>query len=291
MPTILQSDKASTAILGNSYSFGLEAPAYLNEYTYAACYSIRQLRQAYGGPVMKVRNNTNNAEADVAFKGFALRTTSVVTITVAGTSGYSIGQTMTLATFAGSDDVRVVTWYDQSGNGRNMTAPAAGQQPALMVAGVFNTDSGIPSVVLDAVDDTLYTANFTRAAPSSVIAAMTTPNNGANAFGWLSGAATNMMSILCYPAVAPYIYAGTQLTVSGIWWALRRVYAAKYNGASSAFYVSSELNTSGNAGSTSSTVGFGINGDGARYQEILLIDGASTDLAALSKRLMAYFGF
>jgi hypothetical protein len=63
-----------------------------------------------------------------------------------------------LLSFVGSGTGFVTTWYDQSGNARNATQTTAGQQPRIVVNGVFQTEGGRPAVLFDGADDGLASA-------------------------------------------------------------------------------------------------------------------------------------
>lgn len=294
MPTVIQSDKLATSHLGAASTFGLQVPAYLAGYSFAAAYSLRQLRQLYAGPCLRVRNNTNNAEGDVAFYGYSVRTSSVVTITAAGTSGYSIGQTMTLATFASTNDVRVKTWYDQSGNGRDATQGTNGYQPALMTAGAFETENGLPIIVCDGTDDTLV-ATWSRPAVQTLVVAGVTPSDGNccwldgyNASGSSHGFFANLPGRTAHNGTSI-----TEAAVSDV--GVRRCYAARFNGASSYFFADGVQVATGDAGSRTSTnllIGQQQNATfyTGQYWEVLEIDNATTDLATISQQVMAYYG-
>ena len=76
-----------------------------------ACYSLRTLRAFYTGPLVRLRRASDNAESDF----FA---------TIHG-----IVDVVAVAAWAGGDSF-VVTWYDQSGNGIDVTQATAAKQPA-----------------------------------------------------------------------------------------------------------------------------------------------------------------
>jgi len=76
----------------------------------AAAYSLRSLSLAYGGSVVRVRRSSDNTESDFT-------ATQV-------TDG-------SLATFCGAGNGFVRTWYDQSGNGRNLTQTTQSAQPKI----------------------------------------------------------------------------------------------------------------------------------------------------------------
>jgi len=103
-------------------------------------YSTRRLRVAYTGPLMRVRNGSNNAEGDLAYdSNNEISANSIITITAVGSSGYSIGQTMAFSTFYSGASVFLTRWYDQSGNNNNATQTTAGNQRRIVNAGAIET--------------------------------------------------------------------------------------------------------------------------------------------------------
>lgn len=106
--------------------------------TAAACaYSVaRKLRATYGGPCLRLRN-ASNIEKDIYF-----------------TSKWELDQLSVLA-HCGVGDGFVSVLYDQSGNGRHATQTTTGNQPALVVAGVVQTQNGKPAIVFDGINDFL----------------------------------------------------------------------------------------------------------------------------------------
>ena len=92
----------------------------------AAAYSLRALSSAYTGAAIEVRK------------------------TVAGvTSVQDIGflydgslDRASLLSFAGSDDVFVAKWYDQSGNGNDASETTESGQASIVLSGVLNTTNG-----------------------------------------------------------------------------------------------------------------------------------------------------
>ena len=103
----------------------------------AAAYSLRALSSEYTGAAIKVRK------------------------TVAGvTSTKDIGllydgtlDTESLLSFAGSDDVYVQIWYDQSGEGNDATQVSASAQPQIVSSGSVITENGEPSVEFNGTTD------------------------------------------------------------------------------------------------------------------------------------------
>lgn len=101
------------------------APLLLDTYTgAAAAYSLRQLRTGVTN-VVRVRRSSDNTEQDF--------TAAQVT------DG-------TLTAFCGAGDGFVRTWYDQSGNDRNMQQASSSNQPLLVTSGSVNTFNSKPAV-------------------------------------------------------------------------------------------------------------------------------------------------
>ena len=99
----------------------------LDTLTAAAAYSTRKLRTAYAGSAIRVRRSNDNLEADIGFSGNALDT-AALTAHVGANSGF------------------ITTWYDQSGNGRNVTNATTGQQPRIVNAGTIEVIGTKPAV-------------------------------------------------------------------------------------------------------------------------------------------------
>jgi len=113
-------------VIPNNTSFGL---------------STRKISRDYTGFAMRVRRNSDNAIADIAFdSNQVVSDESLVTVTNSGTSGLLIGSTLTLANFRTTANLFVTIWYDQSINGFNAIQNTVAYQPELKlyVAGVNN---------------------------------------------------------------------------------------------------------------------------------------------------------
>ena len=108
-------------------------------------YGLRKLSNNYSGSVLRVRNSVG-AIGDLAFDANdEISTSSVVTITTAGT-GFVLGTEHTLSAFAASGDVTVRTWYDQSSGGRDIIQATVANQPFLMQSGNFRLVDNKPSI-------------------------------------------------------------------------------------------------------------------------------------------------
>jgi len=107
---------------------GREAdPLLLDSYSGAAvAYSLRQLSWAYGGPAVRVRRDSNNAEQD--FTATEVSDGTLATWVGTGNNGF------------------VTTWYDQSGNGGHATQTSTTLQPQIVSSGALITKTGKPVV-------------------------------------------------------------------------------------------------------------------------------------------------
>ena len=104
----------------------------------AAAYSLRQLTSTYSGSAVRVRRASDNTEQDIAFVNNELDTASLDTF-CSGTAGF------------------VTTWYDQSGNGNDMTQSTASQQPRIYLNTSVEIEGTKPAM------DFITTGNFVGA--------------------------------------------------------------------------------------------------------------------------------
>lgn len=155
---------ATTAALVTSITVNAAATALLDSLaaTPVAAFSTTKIRSAYAGPVIKAWRDGDNAVGDVAFDGTGvLSATSVITITAAGTSAYTVGQTMAFSAFYAGVTVRVGTWYDQSGNGRSFSQATQSAMPVIVSAGTLAVKNGVATVD--------FSASTSYALPTSTI--------------------------------------------------------------------------------------------------------------------------
>jgi hypothetical protein len=94
----------------------------------AAAYSVRKLRTAYTGSAIRVRRSSDNTEQDIGFDATGNLDTSALTTFCSGTNGF------------------VTTWYDQSGNARNLTQATATNQPQIVSSGSVVLENGKPTI-------------------------------------------------------------------------------------------------------------------------------------------------
>jgi len=107
--------------------------------TAQAAYSLRKLKDSYTGKAIKVRRSSDNATQDIGFNSFGNL------------------DTKSLLSFVGSGSGYVATWYDQSGNGKNVTQATNSQQPRIVNAGVIEQINNVPTVRFIASSSTTLT--------------------------------------------------------------------------------------------------------------------------------------
>jgi Alpha-L-arabinofuranosidase B, catalytic len=133
----------------------------------AAAYSVRRLRSAYTGPLLRVRRSSDNTEQDIG-----------------PTLGGNLNTT-TLTSFCGTNSCFIRTWYDQSGNARDATQTTNTNQPRIVNAGAVETQSARPIPLYDGVDDWVQPSGLptTSSLFATIIASSTTATW--NSFGSL----------------------------------------------------------------------------------------------------------
>lgn len=94
-------------------------------------YSVRRLVGAYGGPLVRVRRASDNAERDIPATSAGALDTAELTL------------------FVGKGDGRVVRWYDQSGAGHHLAQPAPETQPLIVRGGTLEIENGRPVLGFD----------------------------------------------------------------------------------------------------------------------------------------------
>lgn len=107
----------------------------LDRYPSPASFSLRRISSTYTGPAIRIRRGTDNNEIDIGFVNDELNISAI-------------------STFVGSGNGFVVTWYDQSGNNRNLETIVSVSQPIIYSNGNLITQNGKPALVFN---------NFNRA--------------------------------------------------------------------------------------------------------------------------------
>lgn len=92
-----------------------------------AAYSVRRLSSTYEGNCMEIRRDSDNATQNIGFSNNVLDTSAIATF-CSGTNGY------------------VRTWYDQSGNDKNVQQTTASKQPRIYYEGGVVTLNSQPAL-------------------------------------------------------------------------------------------------------------------------------------------------
>jgi len=106
-------------------------------------YSVRKLSSTYSGAAMRVRETGFNTETDIGFD-----------------ANGDLDTTALLAHCASNGEGRIVTWYDQSGNGINVTQGTADRQPVIVTGNATVTVNGKPAGYRDTTSQFLQSSGF-----------------------------------------------------------------------------------------------------------------------------------
>ena len=207
---------------------GREAdPLLLDSYSgAAAAYSLRQLSWAYGGPAVRVRRDSDNAEQDFT-------ATEVSDGTLAAWVG------------AGNDGF-VRTWYDQSGNGQDAVQTTVINQPKIVSNGSVVFENGKPALSFDL--DYLECLTFAASQPVSYffVAKETAASNVPNSFI----DATGDRQVVALSTTAGYYVNAGFLISDGVYPSnIQTLYTAIFNSSSSVIGRQGSITSTGNAGS------------------------------------------
>jgi hypothetical protein len=142
----------------------------------AAAFSTRLLRSAYTGKAMNVRRSSDNAAQDIGFVNGVLDTAS-------------------LLAFVGANNGFVTTWYDQSGNGRDVAQATAANQPQIVSSGAVTLLNSVPALtgVTNGALNTSAAATWLNGTPYT-ISCVAQPANTTSTFilCGTNGASTNV---------------------------------------------------------------------------------------------------
>jgi hypothetical protein len=247
--------------------------------------AVFKLRSAYAGSAMRVRRSSDNTEQNIGFDANGNLDTSA------------------LLTFAGAGSAYVTIWYDQSGNGRNLTNTTAANQPRIVNAGALETfgKNVRPGMFFDGTNDGLASSSVSRSQPYSRAICARTMASPAAIQDVIASQSYGTPSMMVGPTGNFYMSAGTTSLMSDAsvstagainkdWTVVER-----YNGASSFGDVNgvSRGTTPGTGASTGMNLGGGNNGGTSTkmgmvlYFHSLLSDTDTNTITAASN---AYFG-
>ena len=103
-----------------------------------AAYSLRKMSSAYTGSCLTVRRSSDNATTNIGFYRYTIDTDAILR-------------------FVGTGSGFVTTWFDQSGNGVNISQASAGSQFNIVTSGSLHYEGN--DVVLNAATDRVFVRN------------------------------------------------------------------------------------------------------------------------------------
>lgn len=119
-----------------------------------AAYSTRKVRAAFAGSAIRIRRSSDNTEQDIGFDASGNLDTAAIT------------------TFVGSNSAYVVTWYDQSTNGKDCTQASTTLQPRIVNAGTLDTLNTKASPLFDGSNDKMVSGAIGSTATNWTILAV-----------------------------------------------------------------------------------------------------------------------
>lgn len=112
-----------------------------------AAFSMRKLRTAHAGPCLQARRVVDDAVQDIGFDASGMLDTA------------------DLISFGQGGVVVIETWYDQSGNGYDLSHFNEGNMPQLHTGGTQVFINGKPAMIFDSTDDLLFNDFLPQAQP------------------------------------------------------------------------------------------------------------------------------
>jgi hypothetical protein len=107
----------------------------------AAAYSLRKLSNTYAGSAIRVRRSSDSTEQNIGFINGQLDTAA-------------------LLTFCGVGNGFVTTWYDQSGNAKNLIQTTSASQPSIVVSGALVTRNSKPYIRIPAGTQFVFSSDL-----------------------------------------------------------------------------------------------------------------------------------
>jgi hypothetical protein len=113
------------------FGFGVNAPHLLDLFPSSdVAFSLRKLRNNYTGPCIRVTRSSDSATKDIYFGSYGIDTED-------------------LLSFVGANDGSVAIWYDQSGNGFDVSESTVANQPLIVESGNLVLSNGLPTIKFD----------------------------------------------------------------------------------------------------------------------------------------------
>ena len=243
----------------------------------AAAYSLRNLTFLRGGPVVRVRRSSDNAQKD--FTAAEVSDGSLASWVGAGNNGF------------------VRTWYDQSGNGNNAVQTTSANQPTIVSSGSVILEAGKPTLQFDGINDKLQADGVSLAQPFQFffVAKETTDGTASNTFIDATGQRANFF---LSAITGTTISAGAILSDGAYPSNVRTLYTALYNSTNSFIARQGTITATGDAGSgglTQMTIGNNSGGNQLSYltgpmQELIVYpSNQSANRIAIESSINAHY--
>jgi hypothetical protein len=166
-----------------------------------AAYSLRKLNSSYTGSCLTVRRSSDNATTNIGFYRYTIDTDAILR-------------------FVGSGNGFVTTWFDQSGNGVNISQGATSLQFNIVTSGSLHYEGN--DVVLNAATNRSFTRGtstvslnswtvYTKSRISLTAGSYIGGNFGVMIFSSAGGYAFRNSTDSLYKIVGPYTTAYTKL--------------------------------------------------------------------------------
>ena len=258
----------------------------------SGAWGTRKLRTAYAGNCLKIRRSSDNTTQDIGFAADGSVDASAI------------------SSFVGANNGFIDTFYDQSGNSRNLTQSTQANQPQLVSSGsLITTVGGRASPLFDATNDSMTSgiaiSNFITASAYTALMAgkVNSGVTGANAYynrhafadsgGYFEGLSWNATQYNPNHYAASYVGPTT-----GVSYPVTNVVVHKYDGTNILGYIGGGAGASaagGNVGLLTGTaqMGFGASAyfDGNIPELIIYNSSVSTaNLNTLGANLASYYG-
>jgi len=207
-----------------------------------AAYSLRKLKSS-ATKAVRVREDASNTEIDIGFSGGTLDTTA-------------------LLNHCGSANGFVTKWYDQSGNGNDVSNATASGQPQIVNSGSVIQENGQPAIEFDGSDDFLESAYEVEYTQPSTYFVVTKYISGNRIIG-AGGPFTSSQRHLFYVnknAFTPF--AGTTNLRTGLLNSDNNLHTFIFDGPNSVWRLNGSQESTGDAGNNS-TVGIAMGADGS----------------------------